>query len=114
MMTSGAAFDGSLRAATLPLVGAKADPLPAMTLAWPLSWSPMTIAFGQPITTDAGKPIDDEADRVVLRQLRSMAATLATDPNIFVRTSDGAFFSLFVRDEPPDPVRQAVRSLHSP
>ena len=113
-MTAGAAFDGSLRAASLPLVNVKADPLPAMTLAWPLPWSPSTIAFGQPITADAGKLIEVEAERVALRQLRAMAATFAGNRNIFVRTSDGAFFSLFVRDEPPDHVREAVSTLLSP
>jgi hypothetical protein len=114
LVTSGAASDGPLRAAAAAVADdPKSAAPPGKTLAWPLPWSPATIAFGDSITVDAGKLIDAEADRMALRQLRSMAAALGTTPSIHVRTADGALFDLYVRDEPPELVQQSITALRS-
>lgn len=114
LMTWGAAYDGPLRAAarllgTIP----KSTPPPAKTLDWTLPWSPATIAFGDQITADSGKPIDTAEDRLALRQLRAAAAALMTSPNIYVRMPDDQNFAVFARDEPPAGVSQAITGLWS-
>jgi hypothetical protein len=78
-----------------------------MVFAWPLSWSPATIAVDQGLKVDSGRLIDQEADRQALRNLRAMVLPRMTS-EIYVRTTDGALFSVFLRDEPPPAVMDAL------
>jgi hypothetical protein len=112
-LADGTPIDGPLQAATLPFDPAtsKGDPGPAMNaFPWPLPWSPATIAVGAQITETSGRAIDDPSERAALRALRATAESRMLRP-IYVKASDGALFSLLLRDDPPVAVQTALREI---
>jgi hypothetical protein len=113
LLSAGAPSDGPLRALAIPVDDPK-GPAPAKILDWPLAASPSTLATGPMIAASSGKAIEAPADRMALRNLRVMAGQLAGFGPIYVRAIDGALFSLYLRDELPAPVAQALTTLGSP
>jgi hypothetical protein len=75
-------------------------------LDWPLSWSPAILA-------GAGRAIDSEAERAVLRNLRATAIARGAEVEFYVRDAAGDLFALFLFGELPANVTQALTALAS-
>jgi hypothetical protein len=109
LVSTGAPSDGPLRALTIPIDDPQWQP-PAKVLDWPLASSPGALATGPMFDASSGKAIEGAADRAALRDLRASADGVGSTP-IYVRGSDGVLFALYLRDELPAPIAQALATL---
>ena len=100
LMAMGGPYDGPIRAVT---VRDDAFGLPAgRILDWSLALSPTELQLVTPsFQRDSGKLIEAASDRTELRKLRTTALPLQTGAGFFARTSDGATFHVYARDEAP-------------
>jgi hypothetical protein len=113
LLSGGAPSDGPLRALTIPVDDPMGKP-PTKIVDWPLASSPSSLATGPVFSASSGKAIEAAADRMALRSLRAMAGDAPGVGPIYVRAIDGALFSLYLHDELPAPVAQALTTLGSP
>ena len=113
LISAGLPSDGPLRALAIPVDDPKWQP-PTKILDWPLASSPSALATSSMFTATSGKAIEAPADRMALRALRAMVGEAPGFGPIYVRAPDGAVFSLYLHDELPAPVDQALTALGSP
>jgi len=113
LVSQGAHADGPLRALTFPIGDPNWQPS-VKVQDWPLASSPRDLAADPMPGTGSGKAIESEADRVALRGLRAGADAVGGGAPIYVRGSDGFVYSLYLRDELPGPIEQALTALGRP
>ena len=116
----GSPLSGPLRVATERENFVTSGTVDWMILAWPMSWPasqalattvPITMSSGAlTFSADAGLLIEDAADAATLRALRDRARVIPAVSDINVMDGD-AGFRVYVRDELPDDVSEAIRAF---
>jgi hypothetical protein len=112
LVSMGAPSDGPLWALTMEIGGPNLQPA-VKVQDWPLPSSPSALAADTVLGTRAEKVIESGADRAALRGLRAGADATGSAP-IYVRGSDGFFYALYLRDELPVSIEQALTALGRP
>lgn len=110
-----ARIDGPMR---LLLVGPPVGGLPLQAFPWPLSWDPggVALTYEELISsTLEGTQVTDPAEFGALRMLRAEAhMAYDYDRPIRVRTTSGAEYDLYLRDELPADVASAAAAMLTP